>query len=245
MALKPMFDDVVRDYDLCNRVLTWGLDKAWRRFCAAECASGKVVIDLCCGTGDLALSILDSSSFKGFVGGLDFSKAMLKKARRKNALEKRKKGQISAKHNERKGSTGTLSFILGDVAYLPLRDKSVDRIGISFALRNLVFKNPKSNTYLKEIVRVLEPRGEFVCVETSQPESLLLRNIYHLYLRKVVPFIGGLISRHKGAYQYLAVSAANFLRAEAVAELLLNAGFREVSFRHVTFGIVALHVGAK
>jgi len=142
-------------------------------------------------------------------------------------------------------TTHNISFILADATCLPFRDECIDRIGISFSFRNLVYKNTKANTALREIVRVLRPEGKFVCVETSQPKRRLLRTLYHLYLRKVVPFVGGLISERKNAYRYLGISATNFPRAEEVADTLSNAGFQEVSFKHLAVGIVALHVGVK
>jgi len=245
MSLKLMFDNVVKEYDLINCMLTWKLDEVWRGFCAKECASGGVIVDLCSGTGNLALHISNYSTSRAFVIGLDFSRAMLKTAMSKKLIEKRKRRCNGIRQKKARVNPCDINFILADAACLPFQDECVDRIGTSFSFRNLVYKNPKAMTCLKEIVRVLQPRGKFVCIETSQPRQRLLRILYHLYLRKVVPFVGGLVSRRKGAYRYLGVSATNFPPAEEIADMLSHAGFPEVSFKRMTFGVVALHLGIK
>ncbi len=222
-----MFDGVVGTYDLLNRLLTWGLDGVWRKLCARECNSSGVVVDLCCGTGDLALHILKQAAPEACIVGLDFSKAMLKAAGKK--LGRRSK----------------IDLVLADAAHMPFKEGCVDRIAISFSFRNLTYRNPKAEEYLKEVLRTLRCGGRFVCVETSQPKQRPLKILYHLYLRKIVPWLGGLVSGRKAAYRYLGASAVNFPPAEQVAEMLLNAGFQEASFKLLAFGVVALHVGVK
>lgn len=245
MSLKSMFTTVVKRYDLLNRILTWGLDEVWRETCARECASGEVIVDLCCGTGDLALHILKHVAPEACVLGLDFSEAMLDRAVNKKSEERRRKRQIYTRQDKVGVDTPYLSFILADAAYLPFKDECIDCMGISFSFRNLVYRNPRAKICLREAVRTLRPRGRFVCVETSQPRRRPLRVLYHLYLRKVVPLVGWLISGRKGPYRYLGISAANFPFAEEVVDMLLNAGFREASFKHLAFGVVAMHVAVK
>ena len=230
MSLKSMFTDVADRYDLLNRILTWTLDETWREFGARQCASGGVTVDLCCGTGDLSLHIIKHVSSGALVAGLDFNKAMLNKAVNKKRAE----------HDR-----SDINFILANAAHLPFKKACVDCIGISFSFRNLIYKNPQASTVLSEIVRSLQVGGKFVCVETSQPKRRSLRILYHLYLMKIVPLIGWIISRRKNAYRYLGMSATNFPSAEEISRMLLNAGFREVSFKRLTFGIVARHVGVK
>lgn len=222
-----MFTTVANTYDLINKVLTLGFDDVWRLICAKECASSSFIVDLCCGTGALSKPLARLIP-KAYVIGIDFSNAMLKKAKTKV--------KPHALHT---------SFILADVAQLPFRDKCLDRVCTSFSLRNLLYKNPNAITYLKEILRILRDEGRFVCIETSQPKRRLLRALYHLYLQKIVPLLGWLISRQKGAYKYLGLSAKNFPEAEEIKTVLLKAGFRKVSFKRLTFGIVALHIGVK
>ena len=225
-----MFTDVADRYDLLNHILTWTLDETWRETCARQCASGDVIVDLCCGTGDLSLHIQRHVSPEALVAGLDFNKAMLNKAVNKKRAEQ---------------DRSEVDFILADAVHLPFKNACVDCVGISFSFRNLIYKNLQASAVLSEIVRSLQVGGKFVCVETSQPKRRSLRILYHLYLMKIVPLVGWIISRRKNAYRYLGMSAANFPSAEEISRMLLNAGFREVSFKRLTFGIVARHVGVK
>jgi demethylmenaquinone methyltransferase/2-methoxy-6-polyprenyl-1,4-benzoquinol methylase len=227
-----MFSTIPRRYDLLNRVLTWGFDERWREKAAREClrhASGRV-LDLCCGTGDLALHVAGMSAGELEVLGLDFSRPMLEEARRKAAT---------------RGLLGLASFIQGDAADLPFRDNHFSVVGISFAFRNVTYRNPLTSRYLSEVHRVLEPGGRFVIVETSQPKNGLFRAIVHSYHRLFVSRIGGMISGHSGAYRYLAESARRFFSAAEVCQLLLNARFREAESRPLLGGVSALHVALK
>ncbi len=242
MSLKPMFTRVVKRYDLLNHLLTWGLDTVWRKTCAKECASDGVIVDLCCGTGDLALNISTYAASETTMLGLDFSKMMLKRAKGKEHSERRRNDIKQKKIGDGKSD---INFILADAAHLPFKDDAINRIGISFSFRNLIYRNPKAKTFLMEVLRTLRLHGKFIFVETSQPKSLPLRILYHLYLSKAVPLLGWLISGNKGAYRYLGTSATNFPSAEEVANMLFNAGFQSVLFKHITFGAVALHVGVK
>ncbi len=240
-----MFDSVSNTYDLLNRILTWGLDEGWRKICAEECATGTVILDLCCGTGDLALLISRRASPEACIIGLDFSKAMLEKAINKRLAERQKRKKVNIALDKVDVDPRDIGFILADAAYLPFKDESIDRVGISFSFRNLIYKNPKAELCLRDVLRALRPGGKFVCVETSQPERRSLRVLYHFYLRRVVALIGGYISGRKGAYRYLGTSAANFPTAEEIADRLLSAGFRKVSYKHMTFGAVAIHTSVK
>ncbi len=234
MHLRSMFDSVVESYDVINRLLTLGLDDFWRNICAKECATGKVIVDLCCGTAENTLHIQRRAPPEASVLGVDFSKAMLMKA-----VEKRSQNE---KVDYNKADMG---FILADSTFLPFRDGCIDRVGISFSFRNLVYRNPRANISIQEVYRTLRKGGKFVCVETSQPSLRPISLFYHMYLRKILPLIGGLVSKRKLAYRYLAVSAINFPRAEEISDLLLRAGFRKVSFKHLTLGLVAIHISVK
>lgn len=245
MSLKPMFAVVAKRYDLLNHILTFGLDTVWRKTCSKKCTPGKVILDLCCGTGDLALNISKNTASKTFILGLDFSKMMLQRAKTKIHSERQRKSHNDVKQMKKGGSNTNVNFVLADATYLPFRDDSINRICISFSFRNLIYRNPHAKPFLMEVLRTLHPQGKFVFVETSQPKSLFLRSLYHLYLSKVVPTFGWLISRNKGAYKYLGVSATNFPSAEKVANMLLSVGFRNVTFKHMTLGAAALHIGGK
>ena len=233
MQAKPlyaMFTAVPRRYDLINHVVTWCLDKRWRRKAAVECLTARPrrVLDLCCGTGDLAINIGRLAESHMDLTGIDYSHPMLRIAARKAVASGR-----------------DISFICGDAASLPFTDGYFDCVGTSFAFRNLTYKNPMTARYLSEIVRVLSPDGKFVIVETSQPKSKLIRGLFHLYLRWFVFRVGYWLSGNKGAYHYLAESASRFFTPGEVRDLLLSAGFSDFSFRPLLFGAAAIYVAVK
>jgi demethylmenaquinone methyltransferase/2-methoxy-6-polyprenyl-1,4-benzoquinol methylase len=230
--LHKIFTAVPDRYDLINRIFTWGQDAKWRRKTAALCLETKPVkiLDLCCGTGDLAITLAQLAPAATAVVGLDYSPPMLEKAKAKASKVELKAG---------------LNFIHGDVGDLPFPNEYFDCIGISFAFRNLTYKNPNTPRYLSEIVRVLKKSGRFVIVESSQPPNKLLRNLDHLYLRTFVRWMGTSLSRNKEAYNYLTASASKFYTAEELSGLLVNSGFKTVTINRLMFGATAIHVATK
>ncbi len=227
-----MFTAVPRRYDLINHVVTWGLDKRWRRLTARECLRYKPrnVLDLCCGTGDLTV-YLGQLAEKGVgVMGLDYSKPMLELA------DKKAKARVPGRK---------LTFVYGDAASLPFPDAHFDCIGISFAFRHLMYKNPLAQQHLAEVLRVLVPGGRYVIVETSQPRSGLIRGLFHFYLSSFVFYLAYWLSGNRGAYHYLTESAAHFYAPEEVKALLLKVGFCEVTYRRLLLGVVAIYVAVK
>ena len=162
--------------------------------------------------------------------GLDFSPTMLEIARQKAEQAHLKSRPV---------------FVHGDVNDLPFADGYFDAMAIGFAFRNLTYKNPRTERYLSEIVRVLKKGGEFVIVESSQPPNKMLRKIGHWYVGAVVPLMGSWISRNRAPYQYLADSSRNFYTAEELADLLTKAGFSKVTIKRLFFGAAAIHVAVK
>ncbi|MFC1904843.1 ubiquinone/menaquinone biosynthesis methyltransferase [Chloroflexota bacterium] len=230
--LYRIFTAVPHRYDLVNHVITWGMDSRWRLKAARECLTSKPkrALDLCCGTGDLAINLARLSDGSVELTGTDYSLPMLELATRKaNRLAKGKK----------------ISFVHGDASRLPFSDGYFDCIGISFAFRNLTYKNPLSPRHLAEILRVLSHEGRFIIVETSQPKTKLIRRLFHLYLRWFAFRLGFLLSNNKSAYHYLAESAARFYTAEELHKFLIEAGFRQVSFRPLLLGAIAIHIAIK
>lgn len=232
---KPLYDiftAVPERYDLINCIFTFGLDKKWRRKAALKCLENNpaVVLDLCCGTGDLAILLAKLAGAPARIIGLDFSPPMLKKATEKA-------GRIELESE--------LQFVHGDVNDLPFPDEYFDCIDISFAFRNLTYKNPETPRYLSEIYRVLKKGGEFVIVESSQPPNSFIRIMDHLYLRTFVRWMGTFISRNKQAYTYLTESARNFYTAEELTDLLMKTGFGKVSVKRLFFGATAIHIARK
>ncbi len=230
--LQRMFTAVPPRYDLINRVITLGMDKSWRRAAAQKCLSAnpRRVLDIGCGTGDLTINIARLAKSDIELVGLDFSQPMLN-----IATEKAK--QLAPGKN--------ITFVFGDIANLPFPDGYFDCVGISFAFRNLTYKNPLARRHLEEVLRVLPPGGRYVIVESSQPKCRLVRWLFHLYLRVFVAKVGQWISGNKGAYNYLAESAANFYAPDEVKKMLLEAGFRDVAYHPLFFGAAGIHVAVK
>lgn len=231
--LHSMFTAIPRRYDLINRIITWGLDKRWRDKAARECLKSKPakVLDLCCGTGDLAINVARLAEDSVVeVTGIDYSQPML---------------DIATKKAELLASGKRISFINGDAANLPFPDGYFNCAGISFAFRNLTYKNPLMQHHLSEVFRILGAGGRFVIVESSQPKSSLIRKLYHLYLRWFVFRTGYLLSGNRQAYQYLAESAARFYTSEEIADMLIKTGFRQVSFQPLLLGAAGIHVATK
>jgi demethylmenaquinone methyltransferase/2-methoxy-6-polyprenyl-1,4-benzoquinol methylase len=226
--LKRMFDAVPGSYDLLNRLLTVRMDERWRKRAARRCLEDRPcrVLDLCCGTGDLAhhLARLAGASPPEIVG-LDYSPEMLELARAKA------------------GHLG-VCFVEGDAAAMEFPDGHFDAVGIAFAFRNLTWRNPLRERALGEIRRVIRPGGRFVIVETSQPGSGLLRAGFHTYLRAAVAPLGGLVSGHKTAYRYLAESARNFYRVDELCAMLSEAGFGEIRVEKLLGGVAAIHTAS-
>jgi demethylmenaquinone methyltransferase/2-methoxy-6-polyprenyl-1,4-benzoquinol methylase len=223
-----MFSEVPGRYDLVNRILTFGLDAVWRQKAIRACCDGvpRSVLDLCTGTGDFAVGLSRNLPGGTKIIGLDFSEGMLALAIEKH----RRHGGIP------------VGFLRADAASLPFPDASFDRVAVSFAFRNLIWKNPGSSRHLSEILRVLKPDGRLVVVETSQPRSAFVRSLFRLYLRQFVGPVGGALSGRKSAYAYLAGSAEAFHSTDKLESLLKTAGFRAVESTPLLFGAASIIV---
>jgi demethylmenaquinone methyltransferase / 2-methoxy-6-polyprenyl-1,4-benzoquinol methylase len=229
--LEKMFHEVPERYDLLNRIITWGQDERWRRKAARECMEGdpETVLDLCTGTGDLALRMVRIGEKSVKIHALDYSEPMLVVARKK-ALKK---------------DLARIDFIQGDAAKMPYAEASFDSVGISFAFRNLTYKNPDRVKFLAEIFRILKEHGKFVIIESSQPGNRLFKVLFRIYLRIFVGGLGGIISGHKGAYKYLAASAMNFYTPDDVRDMLIKTGFTQVKHKSLMGGVAGLTVATK
>jgi demethylmenaquinone methyltransferase / 2-methoxy-6-polyprenyl-1,4-benzoquinol methylase len=208
-----MFDRIAPVYDAMNRVMTAGLDRRWRRITVEQVVrKGDRVLDACCGTGDLALA---ARSRGADVVGLDFSEAMLDRAR--------------AKSNE-------IEWVRGDVLALPFDDASFDAVTVGFGVRNV----DDLKAGLGELRRVLRPGGRVGILEITRPRGALAP-FYRLWFDRVVPALGRVLPGG-AAYTYLPASVRRFPGPEELASLLGAAGFEAVRFRLFAGGIVALHV---
>lgn len=226
--VRRMFDGVAPQYDLLNHLLSFQTDRYWRwrtvRRLRPVLAQPRVrAADLCCGSGDLLIA-LQRRNPGVTVFGSDFSHQMLRACRAKL-------------------STGRLRSQLfeSDAMELPLAAGSLDLVTVSFGFRNLV--NYRAG--LREMLRVLRPGGTAAILEFSTPPNALFGAFYRFYSTRVLPRIGAMISRVPEAYTYLPESVRKFPAAPELAEAMRAAGFADVEFTHMTFGIVALHIGRK
>jgi len=229
--LYKIFTAVTPSYDLVNRLFTMRLDECWRKKAAAECLAGDPakVMDLCTGTGDLAIRLARMSNGSREITGYDYSQPML---------------DIAEKKAARAGQPG-IAFLRGDAAEMPFADGTFDSVGIAFAFRNLTFRNHDTPRFLSEIYRVLKPGGRFVIIESSQPRNRLMRALFRIYTRTMVYGVGSLISGNRGAYKYLSYSVIHYYKPEEVCDLLKKYGFSEVRFKRLAGGAAALHVAVK
>ena len=232
--LHGIFTAVPPRYDIINHLMTGGMDRRWRTLAARECLAGKPrrFLDLCCGTGDLSLAVAGMGGDGVEVFGIDYSQPMLAKAAQKAMAL---------------GDGNKPVFIPGDISSIPFPEGHFDAVGISFAFRNITYKNPLADKYLAEVSRVLKPGGRFVIVESSQPRRspAIVRWLHHFYVGQVVYRLGWLISRDKKSYGYLAESVVNYYSPEELKDILKAAGFGRVSFRRLFLGAAAIHVAVK
>jgi demethylmenaquinone methyltransferase/2-methoxy-6-polyprenyl-1,4-benzoquinol methylase len=213
-GVRRMFDRIAPVYDAMNRLMTAGLDRRWRRETAvAVVQPGDRVLDICCGTGDLALGAAEAG---GKVTGLDFSEPMLERARAKGP---------------------GIEWVSGDALALPFGDGSFDAVTTGFGLRNLA----DAEQGLAEMRRALKPGGRVAILEITRPRGVLAP-FYRLWFGGVIPLAGKVLPGGS-AYSYLPASVRRFPDPQGLAKLMDEAGFDEIRWRLFAGGIVALHTG--
>jgi demethylmenaquinone methyltransferase/2-methoxy-6-polyprenyl-1,4-benzoquinol methylase len=223
--VRDMFATIAPRYDRANRVLTAGVDEAWRKRAVAELAAprGGTVLDLCCGTGDLVFHLLRSDPALR-VTGIDFTAPMLDGARTRARSA---------------DPQGRATFVEGDVTALPFADASFEGATMGLSLRNVT----DIVGALREARRVLRPGTRFVNLDVTKPPNPIVRRLFGLYFYGIVPLIGGLVGGSRAAYRYLPNSLTNFPDADGLADRFRTAGFRDVRYVRLGFGAIALHVG--
>lgn len=220
--VQAMFAQIASRYDRANRILSLGIDQGWRRKAvkASQVQAGSQVLDLACGTGDLTLAF--QRKVAGPVVGADFTPPMLPIAHRK-----------ATKRNV------DCRFVCADALRLPFIAKAFDAASIAFGIRNV--DDPVQA--LREMARVTKPGGRVVVLEFGQPSGLWGR-CYRLYARHVIPFIGGIVTGRRAAYEYLPRTAAAFPAGERFLDLMRQAAvFESVSARSLTGGVAYVYVG--
>lgn len=224
--VQEMFDNISRRYDLLNHLLSFNLDRWWRKKTVdmLRDISPQSILDIATGTGDMAFRLMRLKPEK--VTGIDVSEKMI---------------AIGIKKAAKKGFSDKIVFITGDSEKLPFRDENFDAATVGFGVRN--FENPLRG--LKEIHRVIRRTGKLVILEFSQPQRFPFRQIYRFYSTRILPKAGRFISGDAAAYTYLTDSASVFPSGDSFLEYLSEAGFVDCSFKPLTFGIVTVYCGFK
>jgi demethylmenaquinone methyltransferase/2-methoxy-6-polyprenyl-1,4-benzoquinol methylase len=221
--VQEMFGKIAPRYDLMNRLMTGGRDVVWRRIVVREAKlpRGGYLLDIATGTGDLALEALRHDADLCAVGA-DLTLEMMLCGRNKPGAER-------------------IRWMGADTLALPFPNDTFDAVTSGFMLRNVI-DVPHS---LVEQWRVVKPGGRMVCLEISRPPRNLLLPFYRFYFHRIVPLVGQIVSGNRSAYTYLPQSADEFLSPDELADLMRQAGWRDVRYRRLMLGTVAIHSGVK
>ncbi len=227
-GLRRIYSKIASVYELVNHILTFGLDGLWRLRTAkiAAMGGGSCWMDICSGTGEMAIALQHIQKQPRTIVAMDFSVPMLRKASRKHEIT-------------------LLSFVLADTQALPFRSNIFDLITIAFATRNLNLTPNLLNQAFTETYRSLTVNGRFVNVETSQPPSTFIRRLFHLYAQLIVKRVGQLLFGSKTGAAFLAQSIQRFYKAESLTQKLQESGFSQAGYQPLFFGAVAIHQAVK
>lgn len=225
-VVKGIFNDIAPKYDLLNHLLSFNVDKGWRKKavkCIGEGEKGKL-LDVACGTGDFSIAAYRAGVKQ--VTGVDISENMVEVGRRKI---------------EEMGLASSIHLQSGDSEHLEFADATFDVVTVAFGVRN--FEHLELG--LREMQRVLRPGGKVIILEFSMPEYFPMKQLYQFYFRHILPTVGGWISGNRGAYTYLPESVMKFPQGQTFLEIMKACGFRNTSRRKLTFGIASLYCGNK
>jgi demethylmenaquinone methyltransferase/2-methoxy-6-polyprenyl-1,4-benzoquinol methylase len=214
-SIKLLFTRIARNYDLTNRVISMGLDAAWRKKFVKLFADKKRIADICCGTGAL-LPLLQ----KRIAAGLDFTHGML---------------QVAAERYP------GARLVEGDAQKIPFASNTFDSAVIVYSIRNI----PDVSACLKELYRVLEPGGLLGILDFGVPKGRLMNALYRLYFQKIMPFLGSWVAKDKASYHYFVNSVMKFPKREAFLELMTQAGFKNCRYNEYTLGAALCYLGEK
>jgi demethylmenaquinone methyltransferase / 2-methoxy-6-polyprenyl-1,4-benzoquinol methylase len=242
LAVRDMFSQIAPRYDLLNHLLSMQLGRVWRRRVARRVRpillrGDARVLDLCCGTGDLAFSLRRAPGTRAQIVGADFSHAMLVRARAKSLDGDSGRARRAVPLRE----SGALPVFEADALRMPFADGSFDLVTTAFGFRNLA----NYEDGLREIFRVLRPGGTVAILEFTEPPPGLMGDLYRWYFRNVLPRIGAFLSGDAKAYSYLPASVSRFFRPAELAGLMTAVGYQAAEYKVWTFGTVALHLGIK
>ena len=225
--VREMFDNIAPKYDLLNHTLSMSIDRVWRRRVVGEVRRAKPgrILDVATGTGDLAIAMARRIRDVQVLG-VDLSEQMLAVARRKI---------------EARGLDGRIVLDRGDAERLAVADASVDVATVAFGVRNF----GDLGAGLRVLARTIKPGGKVVILEFSRPRNRVFRALYEFYSYKILPRIGGLVSRDKRAYEYLPASVGEFPAPEEFMAMMARAGFRNCRARSQSFGIAQIYIGER
>ncbi len=226
-AVREMFSGIAAKYDFLNHFLSVNVDKRWRKLVSQKLKDilndeNALVLDVACGTGDLAIELQKGNRAKVF--GTDFCRPMLSIAFDKN-----------------KNAETKIPYVEADGMSLSFADQSFDAVTIAFGLRN--FSNWKNG--LEEFRRILKPNGKLVVLEFSTPVLPGFRQLFQFYFSNILPRIGGAVSGSRGAYEYLPDSVSRFPDQKNLAKMMREVGFSAVEYKNLTGGIAAIHSGIR
>lgn len=223
--IGKLFDGIAGTYDGLNHLLSLNIDKSWRRKTVAMLRPCQKLMDVAIGTADLSLEILRQKKAE-HITGLDVSREMMKIGEQKVAA---------------KGLADKVVFEYGSALEIPHNEASFDALTCAYGVRNF----PDADKGLQEFYRVLKPGGQLAILEFSYPENPVIRFGYDMFFSHILPTIGNLISRDKDAYSYLNRSVKGFMWGEEMCRHIEAAGFRDVRFRTLTFGITTIYTAIK
>lgn len=229
--IRRMFGEISPRYDFMNHLLSGGTDFywRWRTVRAARPEGDAPILDVCTGTGDLAIAYWRRT--KADVVGADFTHEMLQLA---NAKQPSSRQPVNGR--------GSLRFLEADTQQLPFDDDCFQIVSVAFGLRNVT----DTNRGLREMTRVCQPGGQVVVLEFSLPGNRILRAVYRWYFRHVLPRIGQLLARNRqSAYNYLPDSVSEFPHGDALADKMRTCGLEDVTWTPLTFGVATLYRGRK
>jgi demethylmenaquinone methyltransferase/2-methoxy-6-polyprenyl-1,4-benzoquinol methylase len=224
-----MFGEIAERYDFLNHLLSLNVDRywRWRTVKSVPPRAGMSILDMCTGTGDLALAYNRAAGGEAEIVGADFCHEMLVLGRQKAV---------------KSGADESVSFVEADAMLIPLPDDQFDIVSVAFGLRNVA----ATDVGLAEMFRVCKPGGRVAVLEFSSPEWQPFKAVYGWYFRNVLPKIGQLLARNaQSAYNYLPESVGEFPQGEQLAVRMRAAGLSEVSHRSLTLGVATLYVGRK
>ena len=226
--IQNMFDAIAPKYDLLNRLLSLRQDVAWRRqlVAALRPKENDFILDVACGTGDVALAICQTQTPSLKIVGLDFAPKMLINAKKKIRIVNQFK---------------TISLMTADALYLPFRKSVFSAVTMAFGIRNIIDKQQ----VLQSFYDILSPGGRLLVLELTTPSKGTLRWAYLYYFQEILPLIGTFFSKDNQAYRYLPDSVLKFPSNRRFAGMMTSAGFQQVRWKSLTFGIATLFVGYK